>query len=595
MKPHFTFPLLGLLYCLMAGVLLGGCARQPGPADSSPAAAAPSTATVPAAQATWAPIASRFVEDYFKAQPFFAAQAGRHEFDGQMPDLSADAIKREIVRLQKAREELAGVDPAGLAPDQRLERETLLNVTDRDLFWLDRAQWPFRNPSWYLDKLDPDMYLSRDYAPLEQRLKGFIGYSRAVPGIAAAIRANLRTPVPRPYVEYGIKAFGGMADFYRKDIPQIFRSVKDAQLQKQLLAANTAAATAMQDLTKWMIEQRKSATEGFAIGPDLYARMLQDTERVNLPLAQIEAAGKADLARNTEALRKVCEQYLPDKPLTACIAKTTADKPKGSVVEAAREQLKELKAFIQQRQIVSIPSKEEALVAVAPPYNAANFAFINIPGPYDHGVASIYNIAPPDPTWSKAEQAAYIPGKATLLITSAHEVWPGHFLQGLFANANPMKTLSLWWSYAFAEGWAHYCEEMMVDEGLGDGAPEIRIAQLRDALLRDVRLLSSIGLHTQGMSVADSQKMFVERAFQDVGNARQQSARGTYDPGYLYYTLGKLMIKKLRADWLAAQQPAASVDDTKALRAFHDKFLSYGAPAVPLVRREMAGESGSLL
>jgi len=575
---------------LLATALLAGCgqsAKAPAPAPTPPPAAS--------AQAAWPDIANRFVEDYFKAQPFFAVQSGRHEFDGQMPDLSAAGIAHEVARLQAARKELAGVEPAGLTAAQKLERDVLLNVSDRDLFWLDQARWPFRNPSWYLDKLDPDVYLSRDYAPLEQRLKGFIGYSRAVPGIVAAIRANLQTPLPRTYVEYGIKAFGGMADFYQHDIPKIFASVKDPQLQKDLKAANAAAITAMQELTRWMSAQRKGATEGFAIGPDMYATMLEATERIDIPVAQIEAAGQADLERNTDMLRKACAQYLPGGSLPACMAKMSADKPRGGVVEAAREQLKTLKSFIEQHQVVSIPSQEEAKVALAPPYNSANFAYINIPGPYDHGVASIYNIAPPDPTWSKAVQQDYIPGKDTLLITSAHEVWPGHFLQGLHANANPSKILSLWWSYAYAEGWAHYCEEMMVDEGLGGGDPEVRIAQLKDALLRDVRLISSIGMHTHGMSVADSEKMFRERAFQDLGNARQQSARGTYDPGYLYYTLGKLMIKKLRTDWLAAQNPPHAGDDIQAWRAFHDKFLSYGAPAVPQVRHEMVGDQGSLL
>jgi uncharacterized protein (DUF885 family) len=573
---------------LVLVVLAAGCAKQP-EAVQAPAAA-------PDTSAAWAAVPERFIEDYLKAQPFFAAQSGRHEFDGQMPDLSAAGIQAEIKRLHAARDAVAQVAPAGLKPSQQLEREVLLNVADRDLFWMEKAQWPFRNPAWYLDKLDPDVYLSREYAPLPQRMKAYIGYSRAVPAITAAMQANLRAPLPRPYVEYGIKAFGGFADFYRKDIPKIFDEVKDADLQKQLQEANAAAIKAMSELQAWFVAQRKTATDDFAIGPDLYAQMVKDTEMVDLPVEQIEAAGKADLKRNTESLTAACAQYLPNGTLLACIAKMSADKPKEDVVVAARAQLKDLKAFIQEHGIVTIPSNEEARVAQAPPYNAANFAFINVPGPYDHGVGSTYNISPPDPKWTKAEQAAYIPGKMTLLNTSVHEVWPGHFLQFLHSNANPSKAQSLWVGYAFAEGWAHYCEEMMADQGLAGGDPALRIAQIRDALLRDVRLLSSIGLHTHGMSVADSEKMFREQAFQDAGNARQQSTRGTYDPAYLNYTLGKLMIKKLRADWLAKKNLPAGSDEKAQWRAFHDQFLSYGGPPVPLVRREMLGDaSGSLL
>ncbi|HEY0749322.1 MAG TPA: DUF885 family protein, partial [Steroidobacteraceae bacterium] len=208
------------------------------------------------------------------------------------------------------------------------------------------------------------------------------------------------------------------------------------------------------------------------------------------------------------------------------------------------------------------------------------------------------NIAPPDPKWSKADQASYIPGEAQLLFTSVHEVWPGHFLQFLHSNANPDKLEALWVGYAYAEGWAHYCEEMMIEMGLGKGEAEKHIGQLNEALLRDVRLLSAIGLHTHGMTVAQSEKMFREQAFQDPGSARQQAARGTYDPAYLNYTLGKLMIRKLRADWLskgAASPGATSPDDHSRWHEFHDKFLSYGGPPIPLLRKELVGEGGSLL
>jgi uncharacterized protein (DUF885 family) len=178
-----------------------------------------------------------------------------------------------------------------------------------------------------------------------------------------------------------------------------------------------------------------------------------------------------------------------------------------------------------------------------------------------------------------------------------HEVWPGHFLQSLHSNANPDKLEAIWTGYAFQEGWAHYCEEMMIEAGLGAGDPETHIGQLTNALYRDVRLLSAIGLHTAGMTVAQSEKMFREQGFQDPGDARQQAARGTYDPAYLIYTLGKLMILKLRADWIAkAGASSGSPADGRALwRDFHDKFLSFGGPPIPLLRKEMLGEQGSLL
>ncbi len=584
---------------VMGLLVLGVVACGQAPHSTAPVKKPPSQASQ-----QWSNIANGFIEDYLRAQPFFAAQSGRHEFDGQLPDFSSHGIKREISRLHDAREQIAAVDPAPLEANERFDREYLLSVIDKDLFWLEKAKYPSSNPYWYLTNVDPDMYVSRNYAPLDVRLKAYIKYARAIPKMAADIQANLQGPLPKTFVELGISDFGGFADFYTKDVPPIFAAVSDPDLQKQLTDADTNAAIAMTNLKNYLLGQRKTATDKFPLGKELFAQMLKDTELVDLPIEQIEAAGRADLARNTQALKAECDTYLPKGTLAACIAKMSANKPQGGPVEAARVQLADLKKFIQDNNIVSIPSDDEALVAEAPAYNRTNSAFIQVPGPYDHGVAATYNLAPPDPKWTKAEQAAYIPGQATLLFTSVHEVWPGHFLQFLHSNANPNKLESLWVGYAYAEGWAHYCEEMMVEKGLGKGDPEKHIGQLTDALLRDVRLLSAIGMHTEGMTVAQSEKMFKEQAFQDPGNARQQAARGTYDPAYLNYTMGKLMIRKLRADWIAkktsggaapAAAAAVSTDDQGLWHDFHDKFLSYGGPPIPLLRKEMMGEAGSLL
>lgn len=572
------------LACVVVSAALAGCGPSPQP--QGPVKKPPSQASQ-----QWTTLANGFIEDSLRAQPFFAAQSGRHEFDGQLPDLSAHGIKREIARLHDARAQFEAVDPKALEPRERFDREYLIAVVDQQLFWQEKARLPFTNPYWYLDRLDPDMFLSRDYAPLPVRMKAFIKYARGIPHMVTDIQANLAGPLPKTYVELGIADFGGLAEFYAKNVAPVFASVADPDLQKELAAADADAATAMNNLKIHFLELRKTATDKFAIGKESFAAMLNDTERVDIAVADVEAAGRADLERNTQALKAACEAYLPKAGLAACVAKMSADKPAGGPVEAARLQLVDLRKFIEEKHVVSIPGNEQAKVAEAPIYNRTNSAFIQVPGPYDHGVDSVYNIAPPNPQWSKAEQAAYIPAKATLLFTSVHEVWPGHYLQFLHSNANPDKLEALWVGYAFAEGWAHYTEEMMYDEGLGRDEPELHIGQLVDALLRDVRLLSAIGLHTEGMTVAQSEKMFREQAFQDPGNARQQAARGTYDPAYLNYTLGKLMIRKLRADWLTKQ--GKSPTDQASWGEFHDTFLSYGGPPIPLLRREMLGESAA--
>jgi hypothetical protein len=317
--------------------------------------------------------------------------------------------------------------------------------------------------------------------------------------------------------------------------------------------------------------------------------MLKATEGVDIDLAQLEEIGRKDLQRNLDAMKQECEKYAPGKTLIECSDQASAHKAEGAnVVEAATAQLADLRGFIQQKDLLTIPGTEECKVAQAPPYKAWNFAYINIPGPYETNLPSVYYVSPPDPSWPKAKQEAYIPGRGSLLFTSVHEVYPGHFVQFLHSNRNKSKFGQVFVGYAFAEGWAHYTEEMMYDAGLGQGDPELHIGQLQEALLRDVRFLSAIGMHTKGMTVEESKKMFIEQGLRSEGEAEQQSNRGTFDPAYLNYTMGKLMIMKLRDDWTASR------GGRNAWKQFHDQFLSYGGPPIPLVRKAMMGPNDSL-
>jgi Bacterial protein of unknown function (DUF885) len=538
---------------------------------------------------TWGPFVSEYLESYFAAHPDFAVRAGRHEFDGKLPNWSSEGIAAEIKRLHNMRDRAQAFSDAALDDRQRLERDYLIAVTDSDLFWMESAEWPFRCPQYYADMIDPDVYVSREYAPLDQRLRAYNAYARSIPTAVAQIRNNLRTPLPRTFVNIGHTTYGGLVSFYEKDVPAIFASVKDEQLQKDFRDVNAAAIAAMKDIDGWFKSQEATANDNFALGAQKFSEMLKATERVDFPLDKLEEAGRRDLDRNLASLKEACTSFAPGMTLKECVDKEEANKPVGGAVEMARKQLSDLRSFIAQKQLVTIPGTEEARVAEAPAYRRWNFAYINIPGPYEKNLPSIYYIAPPDPAWSQAEKDAYTPGQANLLFTSVHEVWPGHFLQFLHANRSSSKFGQVYVGYAFAEGWAHYTEEMMWEAGLGDGSPETHIGQLLNALLRNVRFMSAIGMHTGKMTVADSERMFTEEGYQDAATARQQAARGTFDPAYLNYTMGKLMIKKLRDDWTATR------GGKQAWQSFHDEFLKYGGPPIPLVRSAMlSGQTGSL-
>ncbi|MCX7357337.1 MAG: DUF885 domain-containing protein [Alphaproteobacteria bacterium] len=529
----------------------------------------------------WADFQNAFIERAFEIDPTFAAGQGRHEYDGRLPDWSEAGLTAAETFLRDSITQAEAM--RGLTPEQTFQRDYLVAVARGQLFWLDTADQPHTNPAYYMGALGPSMYVARPYAAADVRLRAYIQYLRAIPTAAQQIRANLRTPMPLTFVSYGRASFGGLADYFQGDGKAAFAEVTDAALQSELTEASNTAATAMRELSDWVESQRATATGDFALGAERFSQMLRDTEMVDLPLEEIERIGREDLARNQAAMRDACAQFAPGATIPQCMTRMGAHKPEGGSVEGARAQLAGLRQFIVDHNLVTIPGPEEAQVDEAPPFRRQNFAYIEIPGPYETNLPSVYYISPPDPSWPAQVQRDFVPGQAELLFVSAHEVWPGHFLHFLHANRSENQFGRVFVGYAFGEGWAHYTEEMMWDAGLGNGDPETHVGQISNALRRDCRFLSAILMHTGRMTVDESRQMFVNECYQDEGNARQQAARGTYDPAYLNYTLGKLMIRRLREDWTATHGGREGWHD------FHDQFLSYGGPPIPLVRQQMMG------
>lgn len=545
---------------------------------------------VAAADSGWDAFVSAFLDRYFELRPGAAVYQGRHEFDGRLPDWSEAGLARTAGWLKSERAAAEAFPAASLDSRQSFERGYLVMECRRQLFWLETADQPHTNPDYYADELDPDTYVSRPYAPLPARLRAYIAYARNVPAAIAQVRSNLERPISRTLIDMGRQSIGGLADFYQDDVPAVFAPVADPALQDQFREANAGAIKAVRQFDAWLAEKAKAADDNFALGPEKFRAMLRETEGVDLPLDELRAIGERDLKRNLDAMREACAAYAPGLPVHEAAKRAFAHKPPGGVTAYAARQLKDLRQFILAHDLVTIPGTEQALVAEAPVYKRWNSAYITIPGPYETGLPSVYYVSPPDPSWPKQKQDDYIPGTSVLLFTSAHEVYPGHFVQFLHANRSSSKFGQVFVGYGFAEGWAHYCEEMMWEAGLGEGTAENHIGQLEEALLRDVRFVSAIGLHTRGMTVEQSRRLFLDLGFQDEGDAEQQARRGAFDPAYLNYTMGKLMIRKLRADWTATR------GGRSAWKAFHDQFLQYGGPPIPLVRRAMMGpaDSGSL-
>ncbi len=527
----------------------------------------------------WDAFAAATIADYYAANPETAVAAGLHQYDGQMYDNSLAAAEKyaawidTVIAEASSYSELQGIEA--------FERDYLVQALRGEQFWIRDSGFLTNNPVIYAFSLGMGTYIDREYAPLEERIVAYTDYVSQLPAWLQTMQGNLAPPLPAPYVETAHGIFSGMADYFRNTVPGLFADVKDEQLQRRFEAANTAAADAVEQTARWLDSLRATATDDYALGEEKFLTMLSATQGVDISLEELKAAGELNLQQNLDTLYAACAEFAPGASTEDCVLGVQNRKPPEGAVGGARRQLPGLRKFIEDNKLVSIPGTEEALVAEAPPHRRFNSAYIDIPGPFEQGLPSVYYIAPPDPTWSEEDQLAYIPGETDLLGTSVHEVWPGHFLQFLHANRAENKIGKHFYSYSFVEGWAHYTEQMMIDAGLGGGDPEYRIGQLLNALLRNVRYLSAIGLHAEGMSVAESQRMFEEKAFQDFGNASQQAFRGTYDPGYLNYTLGKLMINKLRDDWTAGR------GGREAWGQFHDQFLSYGSPPIPLIREQM--------
>jgi uncharacterized protein (DUF885 family) len=561
---------------------LGACTPKPAPEP-----------TMPAASAEWTTFVNDYIESDLKANPSAAFYNGREDYAGVLPDWSDAGLAAEIARLHEWKAKAEAMDTSGFSAAQKFERDYLIAVIDGTLFWREAADWPHKNPTWY--GLDPGVYLDRPYADISKRMTDYTRWASNIPAAAAQIKANLKGPIPRAYIDMGMNTFGPMADFLEQEVPKVFAGAGDAAAQAEFKKQNDAAAAAFTDLNAYLKSLRPTQIEDFAMGPELFAKMLYATERVDTPIDELQRIGEEDLKRNQAAVAEACKQFAPGKSIKDCIAKAEADKPEGGdFVEFARQQLVELRQFVIDHNVVTVPGTEEAIVKQAPPYNAQNGAYIDPSPPFAKNMPAFYNIAGPDPSWTPEQRLNYIPNKGELMFTSVHEVWPGHFLQFLHSNRADSMFGKVYVGYAFAEGWAHYAEEMMWDEGLRAGDPEYHIGQLTEATLRNVRFLSAIGMHTKGMTIAQSEKMFVDEGYQDEGSAKQQAARGAYDPAYLNYTMGKLMIRKLRDDWCAAHPDLVKDGDVKTCwKPFHDAFLSFGGPPIPLVRGAMMGEAPS--
>jgi uncharacterized protein (DUF885 family) len=558
---------------------------------------APAVLAAPMQDAEYEAVAEEYVKTYLAAHPLQGTALGFHEYDGKISDYSRLALDAELSRLRRFDDRLAKFDSSKLSPRQSIDFRILQAAVKRELFEMQDMSVFERNPMVYARAADVNVYVKRNFAPLEDRVRSLVAIESQIPNILIAARTNLDEKLPKPFVELAIQIAKGSADFLKKDLVAAVSGVKDEQLRVAFQAANRKAANALSDYAMWLEREKlPKATLDFALGEEKFGRFLAETELVNLSPQKLLDIGMTQLKAEQEAFAEAAKKIDSNKPATEVFKQIQSEHPAADkLIPDIAKELDNLRKYVATHHLVGLPSEVRAKVKETPQYlRATSFASMDTPGPFEkRATEAYYYVTPTEEDWPEQEKQEWLTAfnYYTSDIVSIHEVYPGHYVQFLHLNASPAtKIEKMFGSYAFIEGWAHYCEKMMIDEKFGSPsnsspseddvkrAAKYRMAQADEALLRLCRLCVSIKVHTQNMSIDEATKFFQDNCYYEQKPARQEAMRATFDPGYLNYTLGKLQILKLRDDYKAQQGADFS------LQKFHNDLLSHGMPPIRLLR-----------
>ena len=526
--------------------------------------------------AEWAAAEREVIEGFFRFSPGFGRLVGDHRFDGVVGDPSKAAIHERVVEIDRQIGQLGRLGP--LNRDQDVDRRALIAQLQAARLELAELRTPFQEPLFYIGtgvELDVSPYLKRDYAPIRERLAALRRHLGGYPGYLETARDNLEASLPRPNLKIAIEAAEGQLEYLDGEVRQ--SAAGDAETLRAIEGAVAQTGAFVEDLKR----RTTAAHDNFALGQDRFLRLLRTREFVDLDLPGLERMVRADIERNRTAAVKAAEELAPDAGIHAALERIQERHPTvASIIDDVAAMLEGLRQFIVDRDLVGIPSEVRCQVRPTPSFAAFISAAMDSAGPLETvATESYYYVTVPRPDWGEAKAEEWLRhlNYAVLTNTSVHEAYPGHYLQSLHERRVGSLTRKLFWSYANVEGFAHYCEAMMVEAGYTTD-PGVRLAQANDALLRDARFLSALGLHTRAMPMAEAIEIFRSVAFLSELPATREATRGAFDPLYLNYTLGKLLIIELRQE-LQRQQAGAF-----SLRRFHDAFLGCGYLPIPLIR-----------
>jgi uncharacterized protein (DUF885 family) len=562
-------------------------------------------ATPPASEKWNALVDEYFDQVFFKFSPTNGTAAGLHQYDPLLEDYSRAGVDREIAAQHAWEKRFTAFDPKDLNETDSADRLILISATRGALLELEVIRPWEKNPDTYSSGITNSVYsiMSRKFASADDRLRSVVAREKLMPAVFVEARKNLQNP-PKIYTEIALEQLPGAISFFQTDVPAAFSSATDAAVKADFAKSNAAVIAALQDYEKWLkSDLLPHSTGDFRIGAETFSKKLLYDEMVDTPLDRLLEIGTADLHANQTKFNAIAKEVDPSKTPQQVLDDLGATHPApDKLLQTFRDTFSSLIAFINEKHIVTIPSKVEPTLQETPPFmRALTTASMDTPGPFEKvATEGFFNVTLPAPGDTPEEIAGRMAefNRGTIVSTSIHEAYPGHYIQFLWAPMFVSKVRKLIGSSSNAEGWAHYCEQMMLDQGYGQpgtGAANIQetrliqLGQLQDALLRDARFIVGIQMHRGKMSFDEGVHFFETEGYQTHESGLIETKRGTSDPTYLYYTLGKLEILKLRADLQKKQ------GDTFSLEKFHNDFLRQGFPAIKIVRKTLLGDDSPAL
>jgi uncharacterized protein (DUF885 family) len=548
-----------------------------------------------------------FDQVYFHYGPTNGTLAGYHQYDGQLEDFSRKTIEAEITALKSFEKQIETIHPDEEKADfvPRSDREMVLGNIRSELLTLETIRPWEKDADNYSSACANGAFtlMERKFASPDERLRSLVSREKQMPALLDAARVNLKNP-PRIYTEIAIEQLPDIVSFFEKDVPLAFADAEDAALKAEFARTNAAVIAGLKSYLDWLkTDLLPRSTGDYRIGADAFQKKLAYDEMVDTPLDKLLEIGWADLRKNQAHFNQVAKELEPDKDASAVLEELGENHPAPDhLLDAFRATFDGLVSFIRAKHIVTIPSDVRPIVEETPPFmRATTFASMDTPGPFEkHATEAYFNVTLPDPSMKPDEVEGFMHSFniGTVISTAVHEAYPGHYIQFLWVPRAPSRVRKLLGANTDVEGWAHYCEQMMLDQGYGQpgvGAKDereskfLRLGHLQDALLRNARFIVGIEMHTGKMSFDEAVAFFQKEGYQSKETAMVETKRGTSDPTYLYYTLGKLEIMKLREDMKKKQGAAFSLEE------FHNSFLREGFPPIKIVREAMLGDQSPTL